>query len=62
MLQQACKAAFLQEKEKHLKFHDLRHSYAIYLLSLGMSLERVAQSLGNSIQFCQQYYVGFTHY
>lgn len=38
---------------------DLRHSYAIWLLTQGVSLSLVAQSLGNSIQVCQEYYAGF---
>ncbi len=43
-----------------VKFHDLRHSYAIKLISKGVSLSLVAQSLGNNITVCQEYYAGFT--
>jgi integrase len=44
---------------KDFKFHDLRHSYAIHLLTKGASLELVAQSLGDDIQVVQMYYAGF---
>jgi integrase len=40
-------------------FHDLRHSYAIELLTRGAPLELVSLSLGNSVSVCQEYYVGF---
>ncbi len=33
----ACRAVF-KDKSKHLKWHDLRHSYAIYLLSKGVPI------------------------
>lgn len=42
-----------------LRFHDLRHSYAIELLNHGVSLSLTAQALGNSVQVCQEYYAGF---
>lgn len=43
---------------KDLCFHDLRHSYAIHLISHGASMTMVAQSLGNSVKVCEQHYVG----
>lgn len=55
----ACKKAFPHEESKWITFHDLRHSYAIHLLSKGVSLSLVAQSLGNSITVCQENYAGF---
>jgi integrase len=55
----ACKKTF-SDKAKWCKFHDLRHSYAIYLLSKGVGLTLVAQSLGNSLAVAQEYYAGFT--
>jgi integrase len=55
----ACQKAFTQES-KHLTMHDLRHSYAIHLLSKGVSLSLIAQSLGNSVVVCQSYYAGFS--
>lgn len=42
-----------------LRLHDLRHSYAIRLLSQGVPLTQVAQCLGNSTHVCEMYYVGF---
>jgi integrase len=44
---------------KSIRFHDLRHSYAIYLLSRGVPLSHVAQCLGDSISVAEEYYVGF---
>lgn len=55
----ACEAIFPDEPEKHLCAHDLRHSYAIWLLTKGVNLTLVAQALGNSVAVCQEYYAGF---
>lgn len=44
---------------KSIKFHDLRHSYAVHLVQSGAPLELVAQSLGNSMKVCERYYSGF---
>lgn len=38
------------------RFHDLRHSYAVYLIGQGLSLDWVAQSLGNSRDVCERHY------
>lgn len=51
--------AFPNNESKHLTFHALRHCYATHLLSRGVSMSLVAQSLGNSLSVCQQYYTGF---
>ncbi len=59
VIKAACKKAFPDDKTKWVVFHDLRHSYAIYLLSKGISLSLVAQSLGNSVVVCQEHYAGF---
>jgi integrase len=56
---EACRRAFPEDKSKWCTPHDFRHSYAIWLLSKGVSLSLVAQSLGNSISVCQEYYAGF---
>ncbi len=53
------KICFPDDKSKHCTFHDLRHSYAIHLLSKGVSLSLVAQSLGNSISVAEEYYAGY---
>lgn len=52
----ACKASL---KNKTLKFHDMRHSYAINLLSKGVPLSHVAQCLGDSIAVAEEFYTGF---
>jgi integrase len=45
---------------RSLTFHDLRHSYAIYLVSRGVGLTLVSQSLGDTIPVTEKYYSGFT--
>lgn len=54
----ACIKAFPTQPEKHCRFHDLRHSYAVYLIHKNVSLPKVAQSLGNSFAVCEQFYSG----
>lgn len=44
--------------KKHIKWHDLRHSFAIHLLSRGAPITLVAQSLGNSVLVCEKHYSG----
>lgn len=44
---------------KSIKFHDLRHSYAVYLIQKGAPIELVAQSMGNSVKICERHYSGF---
>ena len=54
----ACGRAFPGDITKKCKFHDMRHSYAIALISQGVSLTAVAQCLGNSTAVCEQHYIG----
>ena len=56
----ACRKAFPHDSEKWVRFHDLRHSYAINCLSKSIPIDLVALSLGNSVAVCQKYYVGFS--
>ncbi len=56
----ACQKAFPNEPKKHLVFRDLRHCYAIHMLRCGISISLVAQSLGNSVKVCQDYYAGYS--
>lgn len=42
-----------------LTWHDLRHSYAVYLLSQGVPVHLVAQSMGNSEKVVRENYAGF---
>jgi len=58
ILRKACKKAFPDEPDKHLVFHDLRHSYAIAWLSAGITIDIIAVMLGNSVSVCQEYYIG----
>jgi integrase len=57
----ACMRAYPDRKELWLKFHDLRHSFAVRCLEQGLSLELIAKQLGNSVRVCEMYYVGFVH-
>ena len=41
-----------------VRFHDLRHSYAVHLISKGASMDWVAQSLGHSREVCERWYAG----
>lgn len=60
IIKSICKELFPEDKHKHCTFHDLRHSYAVHLLSKGVSLSLVAQSLGNSVSVAEEYYAGYT--
>jgi integrase len=51
----------LPGRGRKLKFHDLRHSYAIHLLAIGMTMEDVARSIGDTIEVCEEFYAGFSH-
>lgn len=55
----ACRKAFPDDPSKHLTFHDLRHCYAIALLSKGVSIALVAQSIGDSVRVTEEHYAGF---
>lgn len=54
----AAKKLWPNNADKHITFHDLRHSFAIFMLGLGESLTTVAHLLGDSLQVCQMYYTG----
>lgn len=58
ILKRACRKVF-DNPEKHCKFHDLRHAYAVILLQQGVPIAHVAHSLGNSVTVCERYYTGF---
>jgi integrase len=53
------KQAAFRALKRDVTLHDLRHSYAISLLSKGVPLSLVAQSMGNSEKVCEEYYTGF---
>jgi integrase len=55
----AGRKVFPKDTSKHIKFHDLRHSYAIHLLNQGVPIGLVAQALGDSVQVTQENYLGF---
>lgn len=59
VVKKACHEAFPNKPDWHLRFHDLRHSYAVAALENGLSLEEIAKQLGNSIEVTEEHYVGF---
>lgn len=44
---------------RSITFHDLRHSYAIYMVSKGIGLTDVKNSIGDTMKVCERYYAGF---
>jgi integrase len=54
-----CEKLWPGDAEKHITFHGLRHSNAIWLLSKGATLQEVAQHLGNRAEVTERYYSGF---
>lgn len=56
IVKSACRAANV----KVLTFRDLRHCYAVQLISKGVSISLTAQSMGNSVTVCQDYYAGYS--
>lgn len=55
----AAKVLWPDRHEKHIVFHDLRHSFAIAQLAMGRSISQVARLLGDSYQVTEMYYLGF---
>ncbi|MGK5086915.1 site-specific integrase [Bdellovibrionota bacterium FG-2] len=55
----ASRLAFPKRKDKQISAHDLRHSYAIHLLSKGASLSQIALCLGDTVATVQLHYTGF---
>jgi integrase len=57
---EACRNAFPDDERKHLCVHDLRHSFAIHMLTeKGVSISLIAKLLGNSVMVCERYYLQF---
>lgn len=55
-LKKYCKAHF-DDETNHLSCHDLRHSFANYLLKeCGFTMQATAMLLGNSVAVCEEYY------
>lgn len=61
LVKSACYKVFPKDPEKHCTFHDLRHSYAIYLLQRGLTLFRVSRCLGDSMAVTEEYYALFAN-
>lgn len=54
----AARKAF-KDKARQISPHDLRHSYVVHLLGLGVPLDKVAKLIGDTIKTTEQYYAGF---
>lgn len=52
------KISSVTQKLAGVRFHDLRHSTAIYLIAKGATLDWVARVLGHSRETCERYYAG----
>lgn len=54
----ACVKLWPTKTDKHVCFHDLRHSFACEMGRQGRSINEIAQMLGNSPEVCRKYYTG----
>lgn len=60
LFRRACKKTFPNDTEKWTTAHDLRHSYAIMMLTkYDISISQIAKILGNSVQVCEDYYLRY---
>lgn len=50
-VKRACQKAFPENVHKHCHFYDLRHSYAIHFLIMGVSVDLIANCLSESSVF-----------
>ncbi len=56
----ACRAAFPEKPDKWVTPHDLRHSFAVHMLTQhSTSITMLAKMLGNSVAVCEEYYINF---
>lgn len=62
ILKEACQKTFPNNKDKWCHFYDLRHSYAIHFLSLGVSIDLIAAAIGNTPEVCRKHYTGYVLY
>lgn len=53
-----CKKACKQIGLPPIRYHDLRHSYAMQLLNDGLPIKVVADMIGDTVHCCEQYYTG----
>jgi integrase len=54
----AAKAAF-KDKARRIRPHDLRHSYAVYMLGMGCTLTEISFFIGDDEITCRKYYLGY---
>ena len=60
IFKRACKIAFPYDPSKWITAHDLRHSYAVMMLTKhDVSISQIAKVLGNSVSVCEEYYLRF---
>ncbi len=59
LIKSACNKIWPNDQSKHLTFHDLRHCYAIHLVSKGVTTDNVSKFMGNSPIVCIENYQGF---
>lgn len=56
----AARKAFPEDKLKQISPHDLRHSYVIHLLGLGISIDKCARLIGDSVTTTERHYAGYS--
>lgn len=60
ILKKAAREAFPGDTSKHLSVHDLRHSFAVHLVSeCDVTVDWVAKLLGDSVTVAERYYLRF---
>jgi len=59
VMKAACIKVYPRNKDKHLVWHDLRHSYAIRLLDKGLTIDTVSKLIGDSSKVAEKHYTGF---
>lgn len=55
----AARKAFPDDILKQVSPHDLRHSFVIHLLGLGVSIDKCARLIGDSVTTTERHYAGF---
>lgn len=59
VIRAACIELWPDDDSKHLVWHDLRHSYAIRLLDKGLTVDDIADMIGDSVIVAKKHYIGF---
>lgn len=58
-ISRAANKAWPKDKDRQISPHDLRHSFAIYMLGTGLSISDIAMMLGDDEQTVRESYLGY---